>query len=394
MSKLKVLCIDSEGGHGGSSISLFTLLTSIKSKNIKLSVICKKDSWIKKEYINKSIICEIEKNIPKLTLVNNYIKNLYLVFSFIIINWNKSKIFRKKLLNKAQHFNLIHLNHINLFCLAFWLKRYNKKIKITMHIRTLPYNNIFNRLICRKLINYIDHFIFISENEKYHFNKLIGKRKISDAIIYNPIKKKEINLKKYAFIKEKKKFILGTVSNYSYLRGLDRLVELAGLMPKSDQKYFLFVIAGDYTLDKGMLNIFYNRKNYSLKELVKSQSLENMFLFLNHISDPESLYPHIDVLIKPTRENNPWGRDIIEAMYFNVPAISIGTYDKFIKNNKSGYLISKYNPNKIISNLKKYLRNNKLLLSHGLEAKKIIEKHCNPFEKARQIEKIWKKPAV
>ena len=50
MKKINVLCLDIEGGHGGSSRSLFYLLKKIDKKKFKIEVICKKNSWIKKEY--------------------------------------------------------------------------------------------------------------------------------------------------------------------------------------------------------------------------------------------------------------------------------------------------------------------------------------------------------
>ena len=39
-----------------------------------------------------------------------------------------------------------------------------------------------------------------------------------------------------------------------------------------------------------------------------------MIRFMGHVKNPEKFIKESDILIRPTRENNPWGRDILEAM--------------------------------------------------------------------------------
>jgi glycosyltransferase involved in cell wall biosynthesis len=42
--------------------------------------------------------------------------------------------------------------------------------------------------------------------------------------------------------------------------------------------------------------------------------------------------------VKPTREANPWGRDIIEALAAGRPVLSVGRYDRFVEDGVTGVL--------------------------------------------------------
>ena len=52
-------------------------------------------------------------------------------------------------------------------------------------------------------------------------------------------------------------------------------------------------------------------------------------------------YDNIDILITPTREYNPWGRDILEAIANGKAVISVGNYDKFVNKN-TGLLLNEF----------------------------------------------------
>ena len=72
-------------------------------------------------------------------------------------------------------------------------------------------------------------------------------------------------------------------------------------------------------------------------DYAQSQKVSHMIRFIGHVNNPEKFIKESDILIRPTRENNPWGRDILEAMAFGKTIISVGTYDKFIKNDLMGF---------------------------------------------------------
>ena len=116
-----------------------------------------------------------------------------------------------------------------------------------------------------------------------------------------------------------------------------------------------------------------------------------MFHFVGRTSQPEKILKNSDILIKLSRENNPWSRDIIEAMGAGKPVISIGSYDKFVKTNKTGLLLKKFNPN-LISNWLLQVNNKPRLLNRmGINCKKTVNYFCNQNKQIRKLENLWLK---
>jgi len=391
IKKKKILCIDIEGGNGGSSRSLFYLISTIvekKNHQFDISVICRKDSWVKNKYKKIGVKCSIDKSIPRFTPLINPSRNIYQTIIFILKIWPQSSHFRRKMI-KFKEFDIIHFNHISLGILALWCKFKNLGINKVMHIRTLPPKNIFSKLLCYFAKKSCSNFIYITENEKNHLHSLI-KGPQNEAIIYNPVKTTS-KLKKI-YIKNEKSLKVGILSNFSYNRGIDRALEIFEAIPLNKRNFFIFMIAGDMTLEKNIPLIpksFTNhKKNFS--DFVKTKKYKDSFLFLGQLKKPENFLKSIDVLLKPTRLNNPWGRDILEALSFGKPVISIGTYKKFVETKKTGFLQKKYNAKKIADWLVNIEANRHYLNTYSYEAKKRIKEFCDPNKSSEKLIKIWK----
>ncbi len=391
MRKKKLLLIDSEGGHGGSSKSLFALVKYINKKKISMKVLCKKESWIKEEYRKIGVKCYVVTSIPSYTVLDTYIKNIY---SLIIFAFNQVLFFlttKKKITQHFKNYNLIHLNHSNLWLLAIWIKMVFPQKKITAHIRTLPYNNLFSKLQYKILYKFSDQLIFITENEYDYFKKLTGLSP-SKNIIYNSVEKIKTYKKKYSYLNKDIQLTIGSFSNYSYYRGTDRIIEVASLLSKEVLKKIKFVIAGDTNIsNNAKRKLKYLKSFKTLEQLVNKQGLKKNFYFLGHINDVENVLVNLDITLKLTREYNPWGRDILESMFYKVPAISIGTYDVFVKNNYSGVLFPEYNAQKVANEIIYFLKNKDKLQSLKRNSRKIISMYCNPNINGKKIEDIWLK---
>ena len=130
---------------------------------------------------------------------------------------------------------------------------------------------------------------------------------------------------------------MACLSNFLWERGLDRLIAIAQSLQTRGRKDIRFVVAGDMTLPKylaGKLGDI-GRQGGSLADYAKFQGVADMFLFLGHVPDPERVLAAAGLLIKPTRESNPWGRDFIEALAAGKPVASFGTYSKFVEDGKT-----------------------------------------------------------
>ena len=184
MKKLNVLCLDIEGGHGGSSKSLYNSLKYIDQKNIKPFVICKK-SGLEQQYKALGIMCIVDKTMPTFTALRKQNRNILFYFIFKFYIWPKSKNFRKNLLHiiNKNNINIVHCNLISLFLLARWLKKIKPHIILTLHVRTNPVNTYTGRFQAKVSNSVFSNKIFITENEKEKMDHLLYPKKAKGKLI-------------------------------------------------------------------------------------------------------------------------------------------------------------------------------------------------------------------
>ena len=183
LKRKKILFIDHESGHGGSSISLFNKINLIsKNPNYEVSVFLRKRSHLSQVY-KKINVKVYYLNIPTITSVKTLTSNvIYLIkffLKFLVFNF-KNKNFYKKL----EYYDLIHLNHENLY----WLLRKIKtktKVKLSISIRTILKNNFFSRLQSNIINDCADKRLFISKINLKNFNELVDIKKKRNFILEN-----------------------------------------------------------------------------------------------------------------------------------------------------------------------------------------------------------------
>ena len=391
MKRLNILFLDIEGGHGGSSRSLFNTLKYIDRENINPIIICKKEGFVE-SYKKLNIPCFVEKTMPTFTVLNKENRNfLYYIF-FLFYIWPRSKKFRIKILKVItdRKINLVHCNLISLFLLAKWLKKKRPELVFTLHVRTNPFNNITGKYQAKIANLVFDNKVFITENEKIKMNDLISPKTASGEVIYNSVETKNRFLKN-KIDKDINKIKIISLSNYSFFRGTDRIIDLARIIPEEFKEKFIFFILGDYKLPRflpGKLKIL-ALKGKTLKDYAESQKVSHMIRFMGHVKNPEKFIKESNILIRPTREYNPWGRDVLEAMSFGKAIISVGSYDKFVKNEVNGFLQKEFDLEKLSKWLVNVAENSKILSVYGKNSLAIVKKLNNPENSAKKLEKFW-----
>ncbi len=384
---MRVVCIDIEGGHGGSSRSLYHALTRRTGDRIRIEVICRKDNWIREGYEAAGISCVVEPDMPRWTSLERFLPNAYTRAAFRLRSWSRSKDFRKRLLEKLDAADLLHLNHISLADLAVWVKRQRPDLPIVMHIRTLPVATDFAVAQTKRAAAACDAFVFITENERDHFESLLG-AVAPGRVIYNPVPR---------FPSEPDTrppdgpLRAVCLSNYSPARGLDRLIDIAEAIPAGDRDRFRFVLAGDMDLPRRMPKEIAEKAPgaKTLQEMAEARGVGDCFEFLGHVPDPERVLRTGDVLIKPTRENNPWGRDILEGMAAGLPVISVGTYSNFVETGRTGLLQSRFDASGVADFLMTLDRERALCRQLGRTARDRAEETCNPDLVYSQLTQYW-----
>ena len=76
----------------------------------------------------------------------------------------------------------------------------------------------------------------------------------------------------------------------------------------------------------------------SLEDYTAAPEVSEMCTFLGHVTNPEEVLRNGALLIKPLREDNPWGRDILKAMAAGNPVLASGSFERFAETSVTGYL--------------------------------------------------------
>ena len=353
---INILHLDTEGGWGGSSISLFKLISSINKKNFKSIVVCRKNGPIIKKYQSKKV--KVEKNYDLYSFsAKAFINNFKL---FITTIPQLLYFFRgiKKLIRtiKKNKIHIIHMNFEGFFLVGLILKIFLPLPMIVHYRSTIPLNSFSHKIIAIIIVKYVaDYIIFISQTEKKKFLKIYPNlKKIKSSVIYNistikPLKKKL-----------KKNNDLVFVGNLSYWKGVDKLILLAQKLKKEklDLKIKIYGdTRGENKFKKNLINKIYelNLKNIEL---------------MGRINNPEKIIKNAFLILRPSRQNDPWGRDIIDACTAGVPIISTGNFNDIIINNQNSYYVNNFNINKVFLLIKKMMIDKKI---YKIFKKKLIK---------------------
>ena len=66
------------------------------------------------------------------------------------------------------------------------------------------------------------------------------------------------------------------------------------------------------------------------------------FSYEGHVADPESRIIDSDFIVRPSRDNDPWGRDVIETMAHGKVIVATGFFDGFVKNDVNGFIVGEW----------------------------------------------------
>lgn len=389
MRPLRVLCLDIEGGYGGSSRSLYEFVRCLRNE-VSIEVWCRRAGPIEGRYAAIGVPCWVATDMPKVSSLPRCSRNL-LVYSQAYWSFWKARPFLVHLLRTVNNrFDLVHFNHEALFLLASWLRR-RTHVPFTMHIRTNLWDTSFARWQTRKMSRAVNHFAFITENEQRNFQRLGGWGE--GTVIYNIAEPPAAAIAPHEGVPRDDRFMIASLSNYSWLRGSDRLVDVAEALGRQGRRDFLFVVAGDIKLPRSLPGELgkVGRRGGTLADYASVRGVSDMFLFLGHVSEPESVLAACHVLAKLTREENPWGRDIIEALAAGRPVLSIGRWDGFVQNGRTGVLHPVFQAEAMAQELIHLADDRTRLNGMAGRAREHITRLCNGRERAADLLAIWSK---
>lgn len=387
--KLRVLCLDIEGGYGGSSRSLYESIAHIDRDQLAVSVWCKRAGPIQEKYSVLDVPVTVEAQMPKVSSLPRLSRNL-VVYARFLFDWLGAGAFRRKLLAAAQTVDVVHFNHESLFWLARWLKP-RTSAKLSMHIRTNLYGTAFCRFQDRTIAQTLDRLVFITENEQATLARLSGDPVdgVDGVVIYNIVEIADAG--PHEAVPEDGRFKVACLSNFAWVRGVDRCAKIAQALKDQGRADILFVIAGNMRMPRSMTGALGKaaRDGRGFDDYVNKCGLGDMFCFLGHVDDPERVLASCDALIKPTREANPWGRDILEGLAAGKPVISLGTYDKFVEDGVTGVLSKRFDADDMASRITALADDTEMAKRMGEAGRARIAELCDGKARANDLLAVW-----
>ena len=214
--KLNVLALDIEGGHGGSSRSLYFAIQHLDPDQLNIEIWCKRAGAIKDAYSKLGVTCIIEPTMPKVTAFQpRFFRNLYFHLRFIY-DFLKARKFRTRLVKAVNtRFDVVHFNHESLAWLGAWL-RPRTDTGLVFHNRTRLSDSVFARTQIHLMDRAADRLVFITENEKDNVRKLGAKT--SGEVIFNPVTTVNRISNDYEFLRCDSRFKVCSLSNYGWKR--------------------------------------------------------------------------------------------------------------------------------------------------------------------------------
>ena len=387
---MRVLCLDIEGGYGGSSRSLYESIRHLP-KGAVCEVWCRRAGPIQAQYRAIGVICDVAIDMPHISSLPRFSRNAY-AFSRFLWNWGRSKAFRERLANEAaSRFDVVHFNHEGLFLLARWLRRrLGPSMPMTMHIRTQLPPTQFSRWQYRTVVKTCDRLIFITENEARRTALLAG-RPAPGEVIYNVVSAPDDDARPLGDLAADPRFKVIAVSNYAYIRGIDRLIDVAAELKRRARTDVLFAIAGTTTLSGSLPGELGRvaRSGGDLAAYARQCGVGDMFRFLGHVAASESVILAGDLVVKPTREYNPWGRDILEAMAAAKPVMTVGTYGRFVENGVTGILHPEFDVRAWADEIVRLADNRDEATRLGKAAQQRVLTLCDGAARAGDLRNLW-----
>jgi glycosyltransferase involved in cell wall biosynthesis len=278
--------------------------------------------------------------------------------------------------------DLVHLNSLN-SVFGFYMAK-KLCVPVIWHVRE-QFPAILSNLIRGYFLTLfkdmtVKHIICISENE---CKNLPTRNKLHVIHNFYRLDKQPIDIHKPI------KFI--TIGNFTTDKGfwllIDSVKKLSIKYSPEDLKIFLMGISPRKTVAKRILR---EKSEADFIQEIKKKRIQEYFEILpQSIQISPSFFSNFHVLIRPSLYQDPWGRDIIEAMSTGRAVIATGNYSKFVRDGFNGYLVDSSDPFALAKKMEDFLLNRKSILEFSNNSFLLAKKLFDPSKNTAQIEKIY-----
>lgn len=189
-----------------------------------------------------------------------------------------------------------------------------------------------------------------------------------------------------------RRFKVAVLSNFAFMRGIDRMIDVAVALKAADRRDIVFVMAGDMKLKgnlPGRLGEIAGAGG-TLEDYARAEGVADWFIFCGHVHRPECILQACDVLAKPTREANPWGRDILEGLAAGLPVLSLGRYDRFVEDGVTGVLTPEFDPLDWAERIVTLSEDKAVCAKMGAAGRTRVGELCNGPARAQDLLTLWR----
>lgn len=338
---IRTLHVDMEGGWGGSSRSLFELVSRLDRNAIAPVIVHRQEGPVTEMYTSIGVptyhVPEIGSYVPR---KRKPLKNLVASLPRL----SRLGVAADKIAGIAREYDtqLVHLNYEGLFLLA---GRLRKRLDIPMvgHSRAYLPANPWGRWLVRRLAASVDHMFFISTQEANRWADLQGKTHVGGDVLWNIARK---SLPRTPFSDPPEFVYLGSIDQ---AKGTDRLLDIAAALERCGAPPAVIAVYGLARANPQFARDLENRS--------ETEGLCSRIAFRGHVADVAPVLARAAALIRPSREGDPWGRDLIEATAAGVPVLATGTFDGVVQHRRNGLLFESFNADAMANSLVELLEN-------------------------------------
>lgn len=349
--KTGILYLDVEGGWGGSSRSLYYMVEALDRTRFQPVVLLRKPGPVEERYAALGVPCFVT---PELTSFRPAERKNAVSFAFFLWGLRRYRRLRRQIDNLIAEYGirLLHVNHESLASIGHLIAR-RTALPWVGHVRTELIPGWFARRVYRLMMRSATHVVFIVEPCRKHFARLVGPRfdASKTTVVLNIMPVPDVPPDPLPeFGEPSDRFRVLSLTNFSPNRGVDRIVDVAAELRNRGEREFAFYLCGQpahRSALTGRVAPYYEQIVQRVREL----ELEGMVLFPGHVSAPERALAACDCMIKLTRQANPWGRDIMEALAAGLPVITLGSFQEFVENGVNGFVDEDFSAGKIADHL-------------------------------------------
>ncbi len=342
---IRSLHVDIEGGWGGSSRSLFELLSRLDRNLVSPLVVHRQMGPIVKEYKALDIptvhVPEIGSYVPRpnrggVILAQKVPELLKLPRAASRI----AEIFR------THGGNVIHLNYEGLFLLGRLLKRHTSAPQV-VHVRASGLaDDMWARWMARSLGRSASHAFFITDNEERWFRSVEKSQPLPGSVMYNIARPTQI---RQPFGDPPEAVFLG---NLDPIKGVDRLLDVAGFLDTLGAPPLKITVYGAARGKKGF--------SEHLAAQIKERRLAHRMELRGFVAEVGNVLSKAVAVLRPSVQADPWGRDVIESLAAGAPCLATGTFTGMIENGITGYLFDPFDAQAMATRLRDLLQDETL----------------------------------